>query len=220
MSWFQNLPCPRTQVISRWLLAVHSVIRYKSVCERMLDICTSAATSGWYHARIWMSCQSCRHSNWVLLGITIDVIFKRTILFVIHNITKRSAMLNKLLIWLFSIKRGDCLLSDNWGKYQIVAMKIYFDMRPLVLGQILWNTCSEQILYSWNILLYVYFHVTNHAWVADTKWTPCMSFILHSAVIDFLHPTQVFLDQYSVLNINCAATEQRISYISGLYDQF
>ena len=72
-------------------------------------------------ARIWMSCQSCHHSKWVLLGITIDVILKRMIWFVICNITKRFAMLNQLLIRHIG---AFVLLSDNWGVYQIVAMKI------------------------------------------------------------------------------------------------
>ena len=91
--------------------------------------------------------------------------------------------------------------------------------------QIFRHSCSEQILYSWKMLLYVYFQVTNHAWVANTNWTPSnfgwiFFFILHSAVIWISASNSSFFYQYFVFNINCAAIEQRISCIFGLYDQF
>ena len=73
-------------------------------------------------------------------------------------------MLNKLL-------GAFVLLTDNWIIYEIVAIKIYFGMLSLALVQIFRHTCSEQILYSWKMLLYVYFHVANHTWVVNTKWT-------------------------------------------------
>ena len=61
----------------------------------MLDMFTSATTSGCDRARISMSCQSCHHSTWVLLGDTIDVILTMTIQLVVHSITKRFAMFNQ-----------------------------------------------------------------------------------------------------------------------------
>ena len=69
------------------------------------------------------------------------------------------------------------------------------------------------------MLLYVYFHVTNHAWVANTKWTPCNFgwIFFHSAWCSRLNfcIQLKFFYQYFVFNINCVAIEQSISCIFG-----
>ena len=54
-------------------------------------------------------------SHWILRVVTMDVILKRTIWLVFHNITKRFAMLNQFPIWLFSANRGVCFTVRYWG---------------------------------------------------------------------------------------------------------
>ena len=102
-------------------------------------------------------------------------------------------MLNQLLIWLLSANRAFILLSDNWGMYQI-----YFGMLSLVLVQICRQTCSEQILCSWKMLLCVKFHVTNHVGCKHQEntmqfWVDFFSFCIVKS-FEFLHPTQVFIN--------------------------